>query len=176
MLKGCIDSTPFVSLEKLMLTKKMEIINLKNHDGFTLIELMIVVSILGIMATLATGSFLSFQAKSKQAEAKTNISSISESAIAYKAETGTYVTNWSGIGWRPHGTTRYCYWYNGIAEGGTPTNAEAGVDYSDPGSAATVNAFIIGAVGNIDRDASTDQWLYNQDRVFTNLQNDITTP
>lgn len=154
----------------------METNNLKNHNGFTLIELMLVVSILGIMATLATGSFLSFQAKSKQAEAKTNIGSIAESAVAYKAESGTYVTDWPGLGWQPHGTTRYRYWYNGIAEPGTPTSAEAGVNYSDPGSAATVNAFIVGSVGNIDKDTSTDQWLYNQDRVFTNLQNDVPTP
>ncbi|MBI5194036.1 MAG: prepilin-type N-terminal cleavage/methylation domain-containing protein [Nitrospirae bacterium] len=149
---------------------------LYKSNGFTLIELMIVVVILGILATLATGSFLSYQAKSKQAEAKSNISSIAESALAYKAEYGTFVTDWSGIGWQANGTTRYRYWYNGLAAAGTPTNAEAGVDYSDPGSTATVNTIIVGSVGNIDRDASTDQWLYNQDRVFTNLQNDVSTP
>lgn len=147
-----------------------------NSNGYTLIELMIVVVILGILATLATGSFISYQAKSKQAEAKANISSIAESALAYKAEYGAYVTDWSGIGWQAHGTTRYRYWFNGLAAAGTPTNAEAGVDYSDPGSVATVNTFIVGSIGNIDRDTSTDQWLYNQDRVFTNLQNDVITP
>lgn len=149
---------------------------LNNSRGFTLIELMLVVSILGIMATLATGSFLSFQAKSKQAEAKTNISSIAETAIVYNTEYGTYITDWVGIGWQASGTTRYRYWYNGIAAAGTPTTAEAGVDYSDPGSVATVNTFIVGSVGNIDRDTSTDQWLYGQDRVFTNQQNDVSTP
>ncbi len=147
-----------------------------NSSGFTLIELMLVVAILGILATLATGSFLSYQAKSKQAEAKTNISSVAETAVAYKAEYGTYVTDWSSLGWQAHGTTRYRYWYNGIAATGTPSTPEAGVDYSDPGSAATVNSFIVGAVGNIDRDASTDQWLYDNNRVFTNLQNDVPTP
>lgn len=149
---------------------------LYNSNGYTLIELMVVVVTLGILATLATGSFLSFQAKSKQAEAKSNISSIAESAIAYKAEYGTYVADWTGIGWQAQGTSRYRYWYNGLAAAGTPTNAEAGVDYADPGSVATVNTFIVGSVGNIDRDSSTDQWLYNQDRVFTNLQNDVSTP
>lgn len=149
---------------------------LHNSSGFTLIELMLVVVILGILATLATGSFLSYQAKAKQAEAKTNISSVAETAVTYKAEYGTYVTDWSGLGWQAHGTTRYRYWYNGIAAAGTPSTPETGVDYSDPGSAATINEFIVAAVGNIDRDTSTDQWLYDNNRVFTNLQNDIPTP
>lgn len=146
------------------------------HDGFTLIELMIVVAILGILVTLATGGFLSYQAKVKQAEVKTNMGAISELAISYKTEYDSYITDWIGIGWQPQGTTRYRYWYNGVAAAGTPTNTEGGINYSDPGSAATASTFIAAAVGNIDRDNSTDQWLYNQTRTFTILQNDVSTP
>lgn len=146
------------------------------QDGFTLIELMIVVAILGILATLATGGFLSYQAKAKQAEAKTNLGSIGELALSYKTEYDTYITSWSNMGWLPQGSTRYRYWYNGAAAAGTPTSTEAGVSYSDPGSVAAANTFVTAAVGNIDRDVSTDQWLYDQNRTFTNLQNDVTTP
>ncbi len=166
---------PFYFPDKILFTK-MKRTALHNSSGFTLIELMLVVAILGILATLATGSFLSFQAKSKQAEAKTNISSVAVTAVAHKAEYGTYVTDWLGLGWQAHGTTRYRYWYNGLAAAGTPSTAEAGVNYGDPGSAVTVDSFIVGAVGNIDSDVSTDQWLYDNNRVFTNLQNDVPTP
>ena len=146
------------------------------QDGFTLIELMIVVAILGILATLATGGFLSYQSKAKQAEIKANLGAIGDLAISYKAEYSTYITDLSGIGWQPQGTTRYRYWYNGVAAANTPTALEAGIDYSDPGSAAAAATFVAAAVGNIDSDVSTDQWLFNQDRSFTILQNDVTTP
>ena len=80
-----------------------------NQKGFTLIELMIVVAILGILAALATGSFLSYQAKAKQAEVKTNLGSIGELALTYKSEYDTYNTDWAGIGWDPREITRYRY-------------------------------------------------------------------
>ena len=146
------------------------------QNGFTLIELMIVVAILGILATLATGSFLSYQAKAKQAEVKTNFGAIGELALTYKTEYDTYNADWTGIGWQPQGTTRYRYWYNGVAAAGTPASPEVGVDYSDPGSSADDTTFGAAAVGNIDRDNATDQWLYDQNRSFATLQNDVMTP
>lgn len=154
-----------------------------HQDGFTLVELMITVAILGILASLATGSFLSYQAKAKQAEAKVNLGAIGELAFSYKAENNSYQltpsgadVTWNDLGWAPNMRTRYCYWYNGEAAAGTPTVLDAGVDYSDPGSVARVNTFVAAAVGNIDRDASADQWFYDQDRNFTILQNDVIIP
>ncbi len=173
--KGCKSSTPSL-FQDLFTDREMKSNILTSRYGFTLIELMIVVSIIGILATLATGSFLSYQARAKQAEAKTNLAAIGEMAVAYKTEHETYVTDWVGIGWQPNMRTRYRFWYSGNAAAGTPTNLDAGVDYSDPGSPAGANTFIAAAVGNIDRDTSADQWLVDQDRNFTMLQNDVTTP
>ena len=64
---------------------------LKGQRGFTLIELMIVVAIIGILAAIAIPNFLQYQMKSRQSEAKTNLQAIRTSEIAFQAERGCYV-------------------------------------------------------------------------------------
>ena len=64
---------------------------LKGQKGFTLIELMIVVAIIGILAAIAIPNFLQYQLKSRQAEAKTNLGAIRTSLTAFQAERGCYV-------------------------------------------------------------------------------------
>ena len=59
---------------------------LRSKKGFTLIELMIVVAIIGILAAIAIPNFLKFQAKSKQSEAKSNLGAIFTGELAYYGE------------------------------------------------------------------------------------------
>jgi len=170
--EGCCDSAP---LFLKALRNEINLSPIRYQQGFTLIEILITLVILGILVTLATGSFLSYQARAKQSEIKANMGTIGEMALSYKAEFNTYITNWDGLGWASNGKTRYRYWYNQGAAANTPTSPEVGITYSDPGSDAQDNSFVVGGVGNIDRDNFTDQWLYNQDRSFTVQQNDVTT-
>ena len=62
----------------------------KNQKGFTLIELMIVVAIIGILAAIAIPNFTNYQMKAKTAEAKTNLGAIRTSEVAYLAENDVY--------------------------------------------------------------------------------------
>ena len=64
---------------------------LKSQKGFTLIELMIVVAIIGILAAIAIPNFLQYQLKSRQSEAKTNLQAIKTSEVAFQAERGCYI-------------------------------------------------------------------------------------
>ncbi len=64
---------------------------LRKQEGFTLIELMIVVAIIGILAAIAIPNFLTYQMKSRQSEAKTNLQAIKTSEVSFQAERGCYV-------------------------------------------------------------------------------------
>jgi type IV pilus assembly protein PilA len=156
------------------------------EKGFTLIELMIVVAILGILAAIAIPNFMRFQAKSKQSEAKTNLGAIGTTAEAFRSENDTYAATWAQLGWGPQGTTRYAYYYSGWSEllaaistngvlAGTPTTAAAPCVPADPTTTLAAVGFIAGASGQVDTDIACDVWTYNQGRVLTNGTNDVGT-
>src|SRR5690554_2805132 len=59
------------------------------EKGFTLIELMIVVAIIGVLAAVAIPAYVNFTRKAKTAEASTNLSAIYQGARSYfEGETG----------------------------------------------------------------------------------------
>jgi type IV pilus assembly protein PilA len=156
------------------------------QKGFTLIELMIVVAIIGILAAIAIPNFLRFQAKSKQAEAKTNLGALGVSAESYRAEKDTYRAGaWTDLAWAPVGTTRYAYYYSGTDGagvitslgllGGTPAAPNILCTLGDPTTAVGGTAFLFlgGASGNIDSDGTCDLWTYNQVRSLVNVTDDV---
>jgi type IV pilus assembly protein PilA len=65
--------------------------SIRKQEGFTLIELMIVVAIIGILAAIAIPNFLQYQMKSRQSEAKVNLNAIKTSEVAFQAEKGCYL-------------------------------------------------------------------------------------
>lgn len=85
------------------------IVRLMKKKGFTLIELMIVVAIIGILAAIAIPNFVRFQARSKQSEAKTNLKALFTAQKSYYGEKDKYDTDGSLIGWAPEQGNRYRY-------------------------------------------------------------------
>ena len=90
-----------------------------SRRGFTLIELMIVVAIIGILAAIAIPNFIKFQCRSKQSEAKGNVKAIYTAEESYRAEQDKYINcttaecgvgGTSPIGFNPKGNkVRYHY-------------------------------------------------------------------
>lgn len=63
---------------------------LRKSKGFTLIELMIVVAIIGILAAIAIPNFMEYQRKSRTSEAKTNVTSIKTAQMTFQGERGCF--------------------------------------------------------------------------------------
>jgi type IV pilus assembly protein PilA len=76
--------------------------HLRNSKGFTLIELMIVVVIIGILAALAIPRFTQASARAKEKEADGILKQIYTLQNAYLANNGTYATQATDlqtVGW-----------------------------------------------------------------------------
>ena len=79
----------------------------KARKGFTLIELMIVVAIIGILAAIAIPNFLKFQCKSKTSEAKNMLKGIYTANVAYFAENENYTDDFTNLSVDTDGTGKY---------------------------------------------------------------------
>ncbi len=143
------------------------------HDrrGFSLTELMIVVAIIGILATIAIPKFMTYQAKAKQTEAKNNLVAIHTSEIAYFAENNGYIDDFNALGFAVSGSSqRYYYEIGQSSVGSLPPGCTASTL-----DRVSANEFVAVAIGNIDGDSTCDVWTINQEKVLTNVTNDVSS-
>jgi type IV pilus assembly protein PilA len=80
-----------------------------NESGFTLVELMIVVAIIGLLASVAIPNFKQYQAKAKTSEAKLQLAAIYTAQTAFAGDFDTYASCLLTMGYNPAPlvTTRY---------------------------------------------------------------------
>ncbi|MFV3410204.1 type IV pilin protein [Bdellovibrio bacteriovorus] len=85
----------------------------KSQSGFSLVELMVVVAIIGILASIAIPSINKYMAKARQSEAKTNLSSLYTAEKAFLVEFNTYTGGFQVVGYNPEGQLRYRVGFTG---------------------------------------------------------------
>ena len=138
-----------------------------NRKGFTLIELMIVVAIIGILAAIAIPNFIAMQLRAKRSELPTNVDGIRTAEKAYHHEwdaftsagstpsslpgrtqvnfTGGGFASFSNLGWTADGKVRGMYSV-------TASNA----------SSASADDFVATGIANVDGDSGNSQYTANR--------------
>lgn len=123
--------------------------------GFSLLEVMIVVVIIGILATLAYPSLEGYLQRSKQTEAKVGLSAFYYTAQKINfAINQTYADSLSNLDVQLEtgGSSRYSITLTGSSSSFTAT-----------------------AKGNLDDDAVLDIWTIDQNKTLQNTVSDITS-
>ena len=152
----------------------------RRTEGFTLIELMIVVAIIGILASVAIPSFSRYQNRARRSEALANLSSLGRAQKSYFAEFGLFVgaemvpstitsedpgpnkresstiaTEFAVVGWHPLGAVYYDYDTNtgGFSSGCSCTTCFTSTAYGDVDGDGSV-ALIMFTHPNVDQTAA----------------------
>ena len=168
-----------------------------DERGFSLIELMVAVAIVGVLATIAIPRLMSYRVRALQSEAKAHLGFIAKGERAYFAERDAYTDDLALLNISISGAPRYLYGFttdalpaasgrNDTAKlkatgGGGSYDTAHMVDgfgvllaESDlPTAPVTKETFLIGAVGNADTDPTLDQWTMDSDGIMANVTNDM---
>ncbi len=173
----------------------------KTQKGFSLIELMIVVAIIGILSAIAIPNYQRFQRKARQSEAKGLLSGIYTAEKSFIAEWGAGTNDLLGMGFQPDGDLRYNVGFTAATAAVTPTgyrgvnltdnqgttreicDATICTDFSqgapntptgatDPSGNSPDTAWVIAAEGDIGG-AALDQWTMTANKQLVQQQDGV---
>lgn len=133
-----------------------------NTAGFSLVELLVVVAIVGILSSIAVPRLTSFGRRSGSAEAKANLGLYGQAAKTFFATESTYNCFPHGCGWEPESFMKYNYsTFGRVTESSEPIQLTNGSQPANDCKIGTPSADAKGFVGTACRsfsDASDDHW------------------
>ena len=132
----------------------------KDSKGFTLIELMIVVVIIGILAALAIPRFMRSTTKAKMSEARQLLKQVYTMQRAYRQENDLYTLN---------GVTASADAPNAFADIGVEVMPTARYTYA---MVATDITFLCTATANLDDDVADDIWTIDETGALIHVSDD----
>lgn len=113
--------------------------SLKRPDGFTLVELMVVVAIIGLLSAVAIPNFQKYQARAKTSEAKLQLSAVYTAEVSFFSDYNIYHSCLNYMGYDPSNEALNRYYTTGFSAAPT-INATALQN-------ATNSGLVIGAAG-----------------------------
>lgn len=94
----------------------MNVLKTKRQDGFTLVELMVVVAIIGLLSAVAVPNFKKYQARAKISEAKLQLAAVYTAQSAFFSDFNIYHNCLRYMGYDPVDETRNRYYAIGMAD------------------------------------------------------------
>ena len=160
--------------------------SLINHQGFSLVELMTVVGIIGVLSAIAIPQYNNYSARARQSEAKIGLAGIYTAEQSFFAESATYSGCLSNIGFSVVNTSNNYYAIGfkdigiTVGPGNSVCTAGAGVNYFGAGKkiagtaptnpiagTTTATSFTGSASGNINGNI-TGSWTMDQNKTLSN--------